>query len=330
VKIQGAASGSGDGTVPLTIAALDSAGDRSATLTVAKASFTMTQSGCVVRLSTSEVKLPDSGGSSDLKIDTQPSCSWRVEGDASWATFDPPTGRGAVTVHVNAPRNQSSSREVEVRVGPHGVKVHQDGPQGSGPSPNPAACAYAVNSPLEVLVPIGGAVGRVGIDTGPGCSWTATSTQPWVRLRNVASGTGAALVEYEVDRNTSTYQSGLRKAAIEIRWPSPTEGQNVWLSQFADCNSAFYTYPGNQRIDRLPFGPEGGTQGVQHLVEPTFSCAWRIEGGADWITIPFREQIRNGDGDFRVVVAPNPSAESRTAVFFAGERPLTVFQAGRQ
>jgi len=332
VKLQGTASGMGDGTVPLSISALDGAADRTATLTVAQTNFTLTQNGCVVRLSAAEVRLPDTGGSSDLEIDTQPGCSWRVEGDLSWAAFDPPTGRGASTVRVNAPRNQSSSREVDVQVGAQAVKVHQDGPMGPSPNPGPgpAACVYSIDSPVEVLVPIGGAVGRVGINTSPGCAWSATSTQPWARIRSVTSGTGAARVEYEVDRNTANYQSDLRKAGIEIRWPSPTQGQNVWLSQFADCNSAFYIYPGNQRADLLPFGPEGGTQTVQHLVDPAFSCTWRIEGGADWITIPLREQIRRGDGDFRVVVPPNPSALSRTTVFQVGERPIAVFQAGRQ
>lgn len=54
-----------------------------------------------------------------------------------------------------------------------------------------------------------GATGGTLVSTGKQCSWTATSNDSWVRLQGVTSRTGASLLTYFVNQNTSpTVRSG--------------------------------------------------------------------------------------------------------------------------
>jgi hypothetical protein len=169
-----------------------------------------------------------------------------------------------------------------------------------------------------------GGSGRVLVSAPAGCSWTATSSEPYARLRHSGVGTGTGEIEYEVDANPTSYVTDFRKVAIQVRWPAATAGQNVWLSQFGNCSAAGTTVSKS-------FPAEGGRIDTQILVESPFNCPWRVEGGADWLTwvAPPPGQIRRGDGDLHVIVNPNTTGQARSTTFTVAEQVYVVNQAAR-
>jgi astacin len=52
--------------------------------------------------------------------------------------------------------------------------------------------------------PEGGATGFI-ISVPPYCTWTATSTQPWIKLTGIISGTGSKYITFSVQPNTGKY-----------------------------------------------------------------------------------------------------------------------------
>jgi len=320
------ASRTGEGTVPFTIRSFDNTVERSGAITIAQQSFTLTQSGCIVRLTSSEIAFAGDGGSSDVAIEASDGCRWLVENAPSWATFDPSSGAGSATVRIRAARNTSTTtaRDASVQIGAQVLALHQsefsDPPSGPTPLPQPA-CSFSV-SPVEAYVPSAGGRGSVTVATGVGCAWTANSSVPHMRITRGTSGTGPGTIDYEVERNPQTYVTDFRMAAIEVRWNTPTAGQNVWLSQFGNCSPTLSS--------PMTFGADGGEQRQNFLVESPFRCPWRVEGGASWMTVfPPTGMIFRGDGTLVVTVAPNTSTQPRSAVVIVGERPVTIIQAGR-
>jgi hypothetical protein len=320
------ASRTGGGTVPFSIRSFDNTAERSGAITIAQQSFTLTQSGCVVRLASSEISFAGDGGSSDMSIEASDGCQWLVENAPSWATFDPASGAGSATVRIRAARNTSTSapRDASVQIGAQALALHQsefsEPPSGPAPLPQPA-CSFSV-SPVEAYVPSAGGRGSVSVATGVGCAWTANSSVPHMRITRGANGTGPGTIDYEVDPNPTAYVTDFRMAAIEVRWNTPTAGQNVWLSQFGNCNPTLSS--------PMTFGADGGEQRQNFLVESPFRCPWRVEGGASWMTVfPSTGMIFRGDGTLVVTVSPNTSTQPRSAVVIVGERPVTIVQAGR-
>ena len=171
--------------------------------------------------------------------------------------LEPASGTGAAVTRVRANRNQSTApRTAELRLGGQALRLRQ---AGGGEPPTPpqpprgAVCSYSV-TPVEAYVASRGGTGTVTVSAPPECTWTATSALPHARILRGASGSGPGVIEFEVESNPVVYVVDFRKVAIEVRWPTPTAGQNVWLSQFGDCGGAGsvqnYTVLCRRRTDR--------------------------------------------------------------------------------
>ncbi len=275
-----------------------------------------------------------SGGQGRLGVRTRRGCAWQADtGGTGWLTFPGSAsgnGLGEIAVEV-APNAEVTDRRATIRVGSASADVVQRGQQ---------SCEYRVQ-PAEALVRTSGGSGSVAISTAPGCRWTATNTQPFVRLSGEGPHTGSATIGYEVGANPELYFENFRKAAIELRWETPARGQNVWLRQFGVCGVIFLKpVPSGGRITEVSFDASGGTQKAWIQAEPPFTCTWRIEGATDWVSAtgfgvgtghapddpPF---VYRGDGHVEITVSPNPSSQRRSMILQIGERPLTVIQAGR-
>jgi hypothetical protein len=322
IAIDGGTNRAGDGTVSMAIKPFDSASDRTASITVAQQAFKLTQNGCLIRLSDAEISFEGDGGAKDIRIEADAACRWTAEGDLSWSSLEPATGTGSAVTRVRAGRNQSTAaRTAAVRVGRQTLTLHQAGgsePPSPTPPPRSAECVYSV-TPVEEYVHSQGGTGTVNVSAPPGCTWTATASLP-AHIRRGSSGTGSGVIEYAVDPNPETYVVDFRKVALEVRWPTPTAGQNVWLSQFGNCGGA-----GNRLRYTIPAA--GGRIDDVVLVESPFTCPWRVQGGADWLTVlPAPDIIYRGDRNLHVMVAPNTTGETRTAELIIAERIYVITQ----
>ena len=216
-----------------------------------------------------------------------------------------------------------------VRVGSSSAEVVQQGTH----------CEYRVQ-PVDAFVHSRGGSGRVAVTTAPGCAWTATNTDPFVRLSGGGPRAGSGTIAYEVAANPPAYTTDFRKATVEVRWDAPTRGQNVLLQQFGECNTLLLgTGPGGFGvITDVSFDASGGRKFIQTQVESPFTCPWTVFGSNDWVSsacsygpgVPQdRPAICRGDGGAQIIVSPNPSSQPRSMILQIGERPLTVNQAGR-
>ena len=116
-----------------------------------------------------------------------------------------------------------------------------------------------------------------------------------------------------------------RRAPIEIRWPTETAGQNVWVTQ----DGCWYALaPGS-----LDIGVNGGNAMITVLASPgsvdcNVGCPWTAESLVSWIHVTSSMPKAGDDGlFFRVDV--NTTGQPRTGEIRVLHMALTINQAGR-
>lgn len=113
-------------------------------------------------------------------------------------------------------------RQAAIAVEPASVPVRQDPPAST-------SCSYSVE-PTSSTLHWHGAVGdgfETRLTTETRCAWTAAAGAPWIELLTPTSGTGSAPMRVRVGADT---KQPTRRAPLEIRWPTSTAGQNVWVT----------------------------------------------------------------------------------------------------
>jgi hypothetical protein len=89
------------------------------------------------------------------------------------------------------------------------------------PDPLPSSCSYSISPTSKTFKATGGSA-AVNITSETGCTWTATSSDPWVVITSTASGSGSGKLYYTVEKNTSTAP---RTATLTIAGKSYTVRQ---------------------------------------------------------------------------------------------------------
>jgi len=313
-------SHTGSGSVSFTVAASTVTSPRTAALTIASQSVSISQEAaaapgpqaCNFILTATPDDFERDGGNGQLRIDAAAGCAWSVKQDASWLTVEGPTqGTGPASVKVFARANEDVTARAEtLSIGAASVRFTQPG-QGD--------CEFHV-SPINTLVPRESGSGNVSVGTLPGCRWTVTTTAPWLHL-DAASASGTNSLGFHSDENRDRES---RKATVAIRWAAPTAGQNVFVFQQGQCTSAL------AGPNPLTVGPDGGNFHYFVLVETPFSgCPWSVQAGDPWITIVFpKDLLGSGDGDIDFTVAPNPGGRRQSTIVL-GITKLAVIQLGR-
>ena len=219
-------SGSGPGTVRYSIAANPDANGRSAVLTIARRSFSVTQAGAVGgpsgdRLLPGHRLLPDQSltsangqfhfkywASGVLSLSGPTQERWRngvaagpgyaeMRSDGNFVVYDP-GGHVAWDTHE---RTQGHPNAFLVVQDDGNVVIYAEGgapalwwPEGVG------ACTDTIAPRSRALDHVGGTDG-VSVTAPVGCPWTATSPVSWVHITSGQSGSGNGVVTYSVDAN---------------------------------------------------------------------------------------------------------------------------------
>lgn len=208
----GPASGGGNATIAITASPNASTSARTASLTAAGRSFTVTQAGvpaCSYSLSSTSATVAAGGGSASITLTTGPGCSWTVTGTPSWVTLGAASGTGGATLTFTAsPNTSTSARSATMTVGGRSFVLTQQA----------APCSFLL-SPASVAVASNGGSGSLALTTSNGCGWTASSSVPWITL-GTGSGSGSRSLSYTVQKNTTgssrtgTIQAGGKTATI--------------------------------------------------------------------------------------------------------------------
>jgi all-beta uncharacterized protein/BACON domain-containing protein len=296
LSIASGATGSGNGTVQLTVAA-NSDTDRSGTATIAGQTFTVNQSnGCTFTLSPSSQTMPAAGGSASFAVNTNPSCAWTTTSNAGWLSVTAGlSGSGPGTVRFSATANTGAARTGTITAGGQTFTVTEE-----------SGCTATV-TPDTITEDKAGGAHNVNITTTADCTWTAVSNVTWITIGSPTSGSGNATVHLDVQANTGPARTGTATVA----------GDTVTVNQTTGCTISIA--PKSQSI-----GIAGGTGMV--TVTAGAGCTWTAVSQASWIHVTAGSS-GSGNGAVTFSVDSN-SGKMRNDSINIGGQMFTVNQAG--
>ena len=202
LTVNGATSGTGNGTVAYTVAS-NTGPARTAALTIAGQTFTVTQAAsCAYTLTPTSQSFGANGGTGTVQVATGNGCAWTAVSNEAWLTITSgASSNGSSSVGYNVAPNTGSARTGTLTIAGQTFTLTQ----GNG-------CAYTLTATSQSFSSNGG-LSTVQVTTSNGCTWTAASNDPWLTITSGASQSGAGTVGYSVAPNTGT---GARAGTLTI------------------------------------------------------------------------------------------------------------------
>jgi hypothetical protein len=196
-----------------------------------------------------------------------------------------------------------------VTVGSAEISATYDGVTGTTPLVVSAMTCLFIVDPTQVAIPGGGGSVTISVHMmqGQQCNWTA-QTNGFLRIEGSATGTGNGSIVVAADPNTG----GTRVGTVSVA------GASVTISQ-ARTNCVVSVSPLTQSASDL-----GGTFYVN--VTAPGNCDWTINSSTEFVAVN-GPLARSGTAQVAYQVAPNQSANPRTAVIRIDKFDLTITQA---
>jgi hypothetical protein len=304
ITVNSPGSGTGTGTVNLSIAANPDTATRTGTVNLQGLTFTVTQFGsaCSFTLSPASISVPASGGSAPVGINASSgTCAWTAGGGDAWISVSQPdsgAGSGSVTVSIAANAG-TSSRSGAITIAGMPFTVNQAG----------AGCTYSLNS-TGSSVPYSGGPADVSITTSAGCAWTTDPGPGWITVVSGASGSGNGPISLNVAANSSV--SG-RSATVLIG------GQPYQVTQ-AGVPCSFSMSAGNT------LQPASGGNSAISITASGGGCGWVASSNVAWLTLSAGSGTGSQTVNYTAAANANTTARSGT-ITIAGQN-VVITQAG--
>jgi hypothetical protein len=322
MSITSGASGSGGGTVNVTVSSNPTDTVRTGTLTIAGLAVPVQEDGlqaCTLDISPSSASFNKDDATGSFAVSAPGSCPWTAMSNLTWLRVtagSAGTGTGIVSYSIDRNRDVTS-RTGTITVGQRTFTVTQ-----AGDTPN---CEYSV-APVELTPCMSVSYTlTTTITTQQGCTWTANPDASWITLDSGQSGSGSGTVSFRVSDNWDAPRQGV----VMVRWPTPTAGQNVRVLQ-AGCLYAVST-------TAVSVGAAGGP-GTFDVYQESFpntcggplqnACRWSAQSDVPWITIT-TTMPQAGDNRVSFTVAANDSTSARSGTITVRDKVVQVTQAGR-
>jgi hypothetical protein len=319
IGIIGGASGQGNGTVTYTVAKHTGAATRSGVIHVAGKDVPVTQSapGCSFTVSPQTAAFGSDGGQGSVNVTAAAGCGWVANTSESWLTI---TGGGGgqgdgSVVYTVAKQTTADVRIGTIHVAGVDVRVVQSG--------DVLLCQYSV-APVTFNPCMPASTLTTTVTTGLSCPWTASASVSWLAIGTGQAGSGSGTITFSTSENYDAPRTG----AIMVRWPAPTQGQNVQIAQagcmYAVSRSAFM------------FGAEGGsgTFNVLQQSDPYTcggalqdGCIWTATADVPWIVITSTGP-RKGDDEVRFAVSANTTGATRSGAIRVKDKIVVITQSG--
>ena len=127
----------------------------------------------------------------------------------------------------------------------------------------------------------------------------------------------------------TNYEAPPRQGNIEVRWPTPTAGQNVRVSQsgcFYSIGQKTLSVPaagGDYTITAVGYSDNNACEGPLQD-----GCTWTAVSSASWVTV--LNPGRHGGLDYLFIrVSANATGLTRTATITVHDQILRIEQAAR-
>jgi Viral BACON domain/Putative binding domain, N-terminal len=297
ITVSGGGTRNGNGAVQFAVAA-NSGPARSGTLTIGGRPFPVSQSsGCSFGVSPDSSSVAHAGGSGTVAVTTVAECDWTATSSAPWITITSGgSGKGNGTVQFAVAATTGPARSAPLTIAGRPFVVSQS-----------SGCTFSI-TPAGQSMPYFGGPGSVAVNTSDGCTWTAASPIPWVRITAGQAGTGSGTVAFAVDETPSSLP---RSGTVSIAGQTFTVAQDG-----APC--AFVLSPPTAAV------PAGGGAGTFE-VNTKEACTWNATSNDSWLRVTAGGN-GSGDGTLSFSVDPN-LGPARAGTILVGGRTFTVSQA---
>jgi len=318
-------AGTGNGTVTFQVSANTGVDQRSATISVGGAVFTVVQAGststplCTPTLSPQTFPATANGGTSSFQVSIGPSCNWSAQVAAnSFVTLIPPSsgvGPGTVSFQVAA-NNGPASRQQTISVEGQIFTINQ---------PAASTCSLSLSS-VAFLAPVNGAQSSFQVTPVSGnfsCAWTATlgpvtpQGNSFVTIQS-GSGPGSGTVTFQVAANTGAS----RQQTLVVG------DQTFVVRQPASPSFCSFSLPYVTTF-AAPFA--GGSSSFPFTANDQ-SCAWTASPGvpspqgSSFVTIT-SPSTGTGSGTVSFQAAGNNTGAPRQQTIRVGNATFTISQA---
>ena len=156
-------------------------------------------SSCVVSFGTATLFAYGSGTTFPVEVFAPSGCSWTSTASQSWVTLSgntAATGSGSLTVSAGANSGTTRTAAVNFSTG-QSITITQ----------GPGGCTYAFSTTTGTA-PAAGGTATAPLTAGSGCSFVATTTEPWLTITN-GTGSGNVSISYNATANgLSSSRSG--------------------------------------------------------------------------------------------------------------------------
>ena len=323
ISVTGGGTGSGPGAVAYSVAANAATAPRTATLTIGGQAHAVAQDGreptvCTYTIAPESAAYNKDAATGTFSVTAPASCGWSAVSSGSWLTVTGGAqGSGSGSVAYAVARNiETAERSGSITVAGRVFAVRQSGDAG--------ACTYAVTPvAFQPCMPAGTL--NATITTQASCSWTAASDSQWLAVASSAAGNGSAVISLRYSDNYDAPRSGI----VMMRWPTPTAGQNIHVTQ-AGCVYAV----SRSDISIAAAGGAATFDVIQQSVPNTCGgatqdrCVWTAQSDVPWITIT-SSMPRSGDNPVSFAVAANDGTAPRVGRITVRDKVVVVTQSGR-
>ncbi len=277
-----------------------------AAATYGRGMFTMGMA-CTFAVSPPSASVPAEGGAATFTVTTNPGCSWTAT-SADWAqvqNIQAAAGSGSVTI-VAAANWEGRTRSTSVLIAGWQVGMLQ--------APSPAPCQIALSHVTQEVPAAGGTV-NVLVYSPAGCSWSSTTTAPWIGGTGAGQGHGAVPLVVAAN-DTGVGRAGtvtIGGGTFTVTQPPSDSAVESCAQEGVTLTSTFYP------------ASVGGTF-TATLSAPT-NCRWLASSIESWIAFT-SPTTGTGDGRVTIRVAPNPTTATRYGwVLLNGGYRLSISQA---
>jgi hypothetical protein len=297
ITVSGGGSRNGSGTIQFAVAP-NTGPARSGTLTIGGSPFAVSQSsGCSFGMSPDSFSVAHTGGSGTVAVTTVAECDWTATSSAPWITITSGgSGKGNGTVQFAIAATTGPARSAPLTIAGRAFVISQS-----------SGCTFSI-SPGSQNVPYFGGPGAVAVNTSTGCTWTAASSIPWVRITAGQAGAGPGTVAFVVDETPSSLP---RSGTVTIA------GQTFTVAQEGGACTFVLSPPS------AALGAGAGSGSFE--VNTKEACTWSATSNDAWLRVTAGPS-GSGDGTVSFSADANPGPARTGSIVVAG-RTFTVSQA---
>lgn len=271
---------------------------RTATLTIADKTFTLTQSGCGYSLNPGNAQIGPDGGPLTVVVTAESHCPWTASSNVPWIIVTSGAnsqGNGSVNLQI-ASVDGGPARTGSVTIAGKLFTVQQS-----------TGCTYQF-SPEVASVTSSAGVGSITVTaSSSACAWTATTNSTWLTITGGATGSGNGTISYSYTKNTGPS----RDAGVYIN--------GIYYNVY-QANGCSYSVSPSSAI--LP--ANGGD--VDFTVSTESGCFWKSSTNAAWVSFLTASEGQ-GPGTIRVRIQPNTTGATRTGRVTIASINITITQS---